>query len=88
MHIPTPKNALTLSNLYQGPAESLKSYLSRFNVALAEVKDPDPCTVLYQLAKGVLPTSEFGAWIDRKQPKSLDAFHEKARQYLCQEEAR
>ena len=64
MHIPTPKNALTLSNLYKGPAESLKSYLSQFNIALAEVEDPDPRTILFQLAKDVLLTSEFGVWID------------------------
>ena len=52
VHIPTPKNALTLSNLYQGPAESLRNYLSRFNTSLTEVEDLDPRATLFKVSKG------------------------------------
>jgi len=86
MHVTYPKDVMSLSDLIQGPGESLKNYLELFNIAITEISNPKDDAILMALTMGVDPDSDFGDWLSRKPPLTLDNFYSKASQYLRMEE--
>ena len=76
------KDIMSLSSLEQNPGESIRSFLNRFNIALAEVDNAEPCMVLTYLMRAIDKSSEFGKWLKMKEPNSLDKFYKKANEFM------
>lgn len=87
LHTARPKNVMSLSDLSQGPTKSLKGFLNRFNVAIAEVSNPKADIVFMALAQGIHSNTDFERWIKMIQPTIMEEFHRKANQFLRLEEA-
>lgn len=77
---------MSLSNLFQGPGESLSDLLQRFNTAPTEASNPQDNIILMALIRGIHPYTDFGEWLSRKPPTTLYRFYNKAVQYLRTEE--
>ena len=73
---------MSLSSLEQNHRESIKSFLNRFNIALAEVDNAEPRMILTYLMKAIDKTSEFGKWLKMKEPNSLNKFYKKAGEFM------
>ena len=71
------KDIMSLSCLEQNPGETIRSFLNRFNIALAEVDNAEPRMILTYLMKGIDKSSEFGKWLNMKEPNSLEKFYKK-----------
>ncbi|CAJ2632650.1 unnamed protein product [Trifolium pratense] len=80
-----PKTEATLEAIIQGETEPLRSYLERFNKAAVEVKVEESMK-LYLLDKGHRRDSDFAKAVGIEEPKTLDAFFEKAKNYIAYEE--
>ncbi|PNX90373.1 hypothetical protein L195_g046497, partial [Trifolium pratense] len=80
-----PKTEATLEAIVQGETEPLKSYLERFNKASVEVK-VEESTKLYLLDRGLRRDNDFAKVVGIEEPKTLDAFFEKAQKYIAYEE--
>ncbi|CAJ2641456.1 unnamed protein product [Trifolium pratense] len=80
-----PKTEATLEAIIQGENEPLRAYLERFNKAAVEVK-VDESMKLYLLDRGLHPDSDFAKAVGIEEPKTLDAFFEKAKKYITYEE--
>lgn len=87
MHTARSKDVMSLSNLFQGPGDSLKDFLQRFNTAVTVVSNPRKNIILMALIGGIHPDTNFREWLSRKPPSTLDRFYNKAAQYLRKEEA-
>ncbi|PNX74190.1 hypothetical protein L195_g030106 [Trifolium pratense] len=81
----TPKTEATLEAIVQGESEPLRSYLERFNKASVEVKIKESMK-LHLLDKGLRRDSDFAKAVGIEEPKTLDAFFEKAQKYIAYEE--
>ena len=73
---------MSLSCLEQNPGESIRSFLNRFNIALAEVDNAEPRMVLTYLMRAIDKSSEFGKWLKMKEPNSLEKFYKKADEFM------
>ena len=73
---------MSLSSLEQNPGESTRSFLNRFNIALAEVENAEPRMVLTYLMRAIDKSSEFGKWLKMKEPNSLEKFYKKADEFM------
>ncbi|MCI76402.1 hypothetical protein A2U01_0097672, partial [Trifolium medium] len=71
--------------IVQGETESLRSYLERFTKAAVEVKIEETMK-LYLLDRGLRRDSDFAKAVGIEEPKTLDAFFEKAQKYIAYEE--
>ncbi|MCI11223.1 hypothetical protein A2U01_0032323 [Trifolium medium] len=80
-----PKTEATLELIVQGDTESLRSYLERFTKAAVEVKTEESMK-LYLLDRGLRRDSDFAKAVGIEEPKTLDAFLEKAQKYIAYEE--
>ncbi|XP_045809926.1 serine/arginine repetitive matrix protein 1-like [Trifolium pratense] len=80
-----PKTEATLEAIIQGETEPLRSYLERFNKAAVEVKVVESMK-LYLLDRGLRRDSNFAKAVGIEEPKTLDAFFEKAKKYIAYEE--
>ena len=76
------KDIMSLSSLEQNSGESIKSFLNRFNIALAEVDNAEPRMVLTYLMRAIDKTSEFGKWLKMKEQNSLEKFYKKADEFI------
>ena len=73
---------MSLSSFEQNPGESIRSFLNRFNIALAEVDNAKPQMVLTYLMRAIDKSSEFGKWLKMKEPNSLEKFYKKADEFM------
>ncbi|XP_045791841.1 serine/arginine repetitive matrix protein 1-like [Trifolium pratense] len=80
-----PKTEATLEAIIQGETEPLRSYLERFNKAAVEVKVEESMK-LYLLDRGLRRDSDLAKAVGIEEPKTLDAFFEKAKKYIAYEE--
>ena len=76
------KDIMSLSSLEQNPGESIKSFLNRFNIALAEVDNAEPRMILTYLMRAIDKSSEFGKWLKMKESNSLEKFYKKADEFM------
>ena len=76
------KDIMSLSSLEQSPGESIKSFLNRFNIALAEVDNAEPRMILTYLMQAIDKSSEVGKWLKMKEPNSLEKFYKKADEFM------
>ena len=76
------KDIMSLSSLEQNPGESIRSFLNRFNIALAEVDNAELRMVLTYLTRAIYKSSEFGKWLKMKEPNSLEKFYKKADEFM------
>ncbi|PNX88580.1 hypothetical protein L195_g044686, partial [Trifolium pratense] len=76
------KTEATLEAIVQGETEPLRSYLERFNKTSVEVKVEESMK-LYLLDRGLRRDSDFAKAVGIEEPKTLDAFFEKAQKYIA-----
>src|SRR5574338_156046 len=87
VHIKRPKNVMTLTSVKQGADESLRTFLTRLNAAVASVDRPDPSMVLMAAVSGVRDNSDFKVSLVRDPPLDLEEFFHEAERFLRQEDA-
>ena len=78
VHISRPKNVMSLATLKQRTGESLRSFLTRFNVAVASVDRLDPSMVLMAAVSGIADGMEFKDSLARDPPMDLGEFYQEA----------
>ncbi|XP_062092949.1 uncharacterized protein LOC133798592 [Humulus lupulus] len=77
-----------LTNVRQQPNETLKSYLTRFNLEVAQARDVDDSGHLMAVRAGVMPGSPLWEDMQRKPVRSLTKFNRQAQRFVNVEEAR
>ena len=82
VHITRPKNVMTLATLKQKTGETLRSYLTRFNVAAASVDRPDPSMVMIEAVSGIADGTEFKNSLTKDPPVDLGEFYHEAEKFL------
>ena len=80
--------ASALTNVRQQPNETLKSYLTRFNLEVARARDVDDSGHLMAVRAGVMPGSPLWEDMQRKPVRSLTEFNRRAQRFVNVEEAR
>lgn len=73
-------------DIKQGPGETLKAYLARFNENTIKVREPNQRTLLSASVKGVRSGS-FNNSLEQWQPTSMDEVRRRAECYINGEEA-
>ncbi|GAU46629.1 hypothetical protein TSUD_284770 [Trifolium subterraneum] len=76
-----PKTVASLKAIVQGPEESLRSYIERFNKVSVEVEVTDKMK-LYLLKEGLREGTKFQEAVGIVEVQTLDAFFELAQQYI------
>ncbi|GAU47395.1 hypothetical protein TSUD_372840 [Trifolium subterraneum] len=76
-----PKTVASLKAIIQGPEESLRSYIERFNKVSVEVEATDKMK-LYLLAEGLREGTKFQEAVGIVEVQTLDAFFELAQRYI------
>lgn len=82
LHMAQPKDVMSLSDLFQGSNESLKSFMNQFNTAVTEVSNPNEDMIFMALVRAIHPDTDFGRWIKMKQPTAVKEFNWKASHYM------
>ena len=70
--------ASTLTNVRQQPGETLKSYLTRFNLEVARARDVDDSGHLMAVRAGVMPGSALWDDMQGKPVRSITEFNRRA----------
>ncbi|GAU35136.1 hypothetical protein TSUD_394620 [Trifolium subterraneum] len=76
-----PKTVASLKEIIQGPEESLRSYIERFNKVSVEVEATDKMK-LYLLEEGLREGTKFQEAFGIVEVQTLDAFFELAQRYI------
>ncbi|GAU35504.1 hypothetical protein TSUD_155350 [Trifolium subterraneum] len=76
-----PKTVASLKAIIQGPEESLRSYIERFNKVSVEVEATDKMK-LYLLEEGLREGTKFQEAVGIVEVQTLDAFFELAQRYI------
>jgi hypothetical protein len=76
-----PKTVATLEAIFQGPKETLRAYIERFNREAVQVKEPDDMK-RYLLARGLRPRTDFAKAVEIEKPKTLAQLLAKAEKYI------
>ncbi|GAU43325.1 hypothetical protein TSUD_390240 [Trifolium subterraneum] len=76
-----PKTVASLKAIIQGPEESLRSYIERFNKVSVEVEATDKMK-LYLLEEGLREGTKFQDAVGIVEVQTLDAFFELAQRYI------
>ncbi|GAU40689.1 hypothetical protein TSUD_88350 [Trifolium subterraneum] len=77
----TPETVASLKAIIQGPEESLRSYIERFNKVSVEVEATDKMK-LYLLEEGLREGTKFQEAVGIVELQTLDAFFELAQRYI------
>ncbi|GAU50523.1 hypothetical protein TSUD_177730 [Trifolium subterraneum] len=80
-----PKTVASLKAIVQGPEESLRNYIERFNKVSVEVEATDKMK-LYLLEEGLREGTKFQEAIGILEVQTLDAFFELAQRYIKYED--
>ncbi|GAU50817.1 hypothetical protein TSUD_410870, partial [Trifolium subterraneum] len=80
-----PKTMASLKAIVQGPEESLRNYIERFNKVSVEVEATDKMK-LYLLEEGLREGTKFQEAVGILEVETLDAFFELAQQYIKYED--
>ena len=80
--------ASTLTNVRQQPGETLKSYLTRFNLEVARARNADDSGHFMAVQAGVMPGSALWDDMQRKLVRSITEFNRRAQRFVNVEEAR
>ncbi|GAU32292.1 hypothetical protein TSUD_63090 [Trifolium subterraneum] len=80
-----PKTVASLKEIVQGPEESLRSYIERFNKIFVEVQATEKMK-LYLLEEGLREGTKFQEAVGIVEVETLDAFFELAQRYIKWEE--
>ncbi|GAU10338.1 hypothetical protein TSUD_420460, partial [Trifolium subterraneum] len=80
-----PKTVATLKAIVQGPEESLRNYIERFNKVFVEVEATDKMK-LYLLEEGLPEGTKFQEAVGILEVETLDAFFELAQRYIKYED--
>ncbi|KAK2416133.1 hypothetical protein QL285_038556 [Trifolium repens] len=80
-----PKTVATLEAIFQGPKETLRAYIERFNREVVQVEAPDDMK-RYLLARGLRPRTDFAKAVGIEKPKTLAQLLAKAEPYIQYEE--
>lgn len=71
----TVKNAMSLSGLFYGPNESLKTFMNRFNIVVTRMSNPNEDTMFAALVRAIHSDVDFERWIKMKQPAIIKEFN-------------
>ena len=77
-----------LASIKQGPNETLKSYINRFNDELTTIHNPQENGVMMAAISGVRPETSFWDKLQKDECKSLSEFYKRADKIICLETAR
>ncbi|GAU47897.1 hypothetical protein TSUD_25120 [Trifolium subterraneum] len=80
-----PKTVASLKAIVQGPEESLRNYIERFNKVSVEVEATDKMK-LYMLEEGLREGTKFQEAVGILEVQTLDAFFELAQRYIKYED--
>ncbi|KAK2397422.1 hypothetical protein QL285_058998 [Trifolium repens] len=80
-----PKTVATLEAIFQGPKESLRAYIERFNREAVQVETTDEMK-RYLLARGLRPRTDFAKAVGIEKPRTLAQLLDKAEPYIQYEE--
>ncbi|GAU19888.1 hypothetical protein TSUD_171140 [Trifolium subterraneum] len=80
-----PKTVASLKAIVQGPEESLRNYIERFNKVSVEVEATDKMK-LYLLQEGLREGTKFQEAVGILEVETLDAFFELAQRYIKYED--
>ncbi|GAU50692.1 hypothetical protein TSUD_410480 [Trifolium subterraneum] len=80
-----PKTVASLKAIVQGPEESLRNYIERFNKVSVEVEATDKMK-LYLLEEGLREGTKFQEAVGILEVQTLDAFFELAQRYIKYED--
>ncbi|GAU11232.1 hypothetical protein TSUD_342220 [Trifolium subterraneum] len=80
-----PKTVASLKAIVQGPEESLRNYIERFNKVSVEVEATDKMK-LYLLEEGLREGTKFQEAVGILEVETLDAFFELAQRYIKYED--
>ncbi|XP_058774283.1 uncharacterized protein LOC131648549 [Vicia villosa] len=80
-----PKTEASLEAIVQGPTESLRAFLDRFNREAVQVPTTEEMK-LYLLNKGLRPGSDFHKVVGIEKPRTLEDLLIKAQSYITYEE--
>ncbi|GAU48076.1 hypothetical protein TSUD_81360 [Trifolium subterraneum] len=80
-----PKTVASLKAIVQGPEESLRNYIERFNKVSVEVESTDKMK-LYLLEEGLREGTKFQEAVGILEVQTLDAFFELAQRYIKYED--
>ncbi|GAU10568.1 hypothetical protein TSUD_423640, partial [Trifolium subterraneum] len=80
-----PKTVASLKAIVQGPEESLRNYIERFNKVFVEVEATDKMK-LYILEEGLCEGTKFQEAVGILEVETLDAFFELAQRYIKYED--
>ncbi|GAU22605.1 hypothetical protein TSUD_135050 [Trifolium subterraneum] len=80
-----PKTVASLKAIIQGPEESLRNYIERFNKVSVEVEATDKMK-LYLLEEGLREGTKFQEAVGILEVQTLDAFFELAQRYIKYED--
>ncbi|GAU19534.1 hypothetical protein TSUD_303470 [Trifolium subterraneum] len=80
-----PKTVASLKAIVQGPEESLRNYIERFNKVSVEVEATDKMK-LYLLEEGLREGTKFQEAVGIVEVQTLDAFFELAQRYIKYED--
>ncbi|GAU10859.1 hypothetical protein TSUD_425390, partial [Trifolium subterraneum] len=80
-----PKTVASLKAIVQGPEESLRNYIERFNKIYVEVEATDKMK-LYLLEEGLREGTKFQEAVGILEVETLDAFFELAQRYIKYED--
>ncbi|GAU49214.1 hypothetical protein TSUD_369830 [Trifolium subterraneum] len=80
-----PKTVASLKAIVQGPEESLRNYIERFNKVSVEVEVTDKMK-LYLLEEGLCEGTKFQEAVGILEVQTLDAFFELAQRYIKYED--
>ncbi|GAU39457.1 hypothetical protein TSUD_290230 [Trifolium subterraneum] len=80
-----PKTVASLKAIVQGPEESLRNYIERFNKVSVEVEATDKMK-LYLLEEGLREGTKFQEAVGIVEVETLDAFFELAQRYIKYED--
>ncbi|KAK2407999.1 L-type lectin-domain containing receptor kinase IX.1 [Trifolium repens] len=80
-----PKTVATLEAIFQGPKETLRAYIERFNREAVQVEEPDDMK-RYLLVRGLRPRTDFAKAVGIEKPRTLAQLLAKAESYIQYEE--
>ncbi|KAK2437304.1 hypothetical protein QL285_022212 [Trifolium repens] len=80
-----PKTVATLEAIFQGPKETQRAYIERFNREAVQVEAPDDMK-RYLLARGLRPRTDIAKAVGIEKPKTLALLLAKAEPYIQYEE--